>query len=121
MNARSWEYAITKMLSHPLPEVRNIGAEIKKVALEITPTLVKFAEPNEYYILNEQYLNQQSEEFAADLEMPEYTADNKMQVELVEYDPEGEDKILAGLMYKYQSISYRDSLTQVKKMSQQEK
>ena len=121
MNARSWEYAIIKMLSHPLKEVRAIGAEIKKVALEITPTLVQFAEPNEYYILNEQYISQQSEEFSGDIERPEFTGDNKMQVELIDYDQDGEDKVLAGLMYKHNPISYNQSLTKVKKMPQTEK
>ena len=48
INARALEHAITKMLSHPLAEVRAAGEEIKQVAREVVPTLVKYAEPSSY-------------------------------------------------------------------------
>jgi len=44
-NARTLEHAISKMLSHPLAEVRTIGEEVKNVALSEVPTLVKYANP----------------------------------------------------------------------------
>jgi thymidylate synthase ThyX len=47
-NARVLEHAIAKMASHPLVEVRDIGAEVKQVALAEVPTLVKYAERSEY-------------------------------------------------------------------------
>ena len=40
-NARVIENTIRKMLSHELAEVREIGARVKEVALDETPTLVK--------------------------------------------------------------------------------
>ena len=42
-NARVLEHAISKMLSHPLAEVRQIGEEVKQVAQAEVPTLVKYA------------------------------------------------------------------------------
>ncbi len=154
MNARSWEYAITKMLSHPLAEVREIGQQVKKAALDITPTLVKYADPNEYYILTEQFLHNKTKELTQDLESPEFTplnkaddkidgnkfvagsnlspltnntyltgftSDNKLQVELIDYDQQGEDKILAALLYKYNPISFKQALGKIKSMGRQEK
>src|SRR3990170_2881599 len=47
-NARALEHAITKMLSHPLEEVRAIGTEVKRVAAAEVPTLLKYANPNPY-------------------------------------------------------------------------
>ncbi len=120
-NARTWEYAITKMLSHPLEEVREIGKEIKRVALEITPTLVKYADPNEYYIKNEEYLFQKMPELASDIKHLEYTSNNKLEVDLIDYDKDGEDKVLAGLIYKYNAVEFRKALEKVKKMSKEEK
>ena len=49
-NARVLEHAIGKMLSHPLAEVRQIGAEIKRVAQAEVPTLVKYAETIPYLV-----------------------------------------------------------------------
>lgn len=45
INARALEYAIKKMLSSELEEVRLIGAEVKAVATQELPTLVKYADP----------------------------------------------------------------------------
>ena len=50
MNARSMEHAITKLLSSELLEERELGEEIKVKGREITPTLIKYAEENEYLI-----------------------------------------------------------------------
>ncbi len=44
INARALEHAIAKMLSNPLEEVRQLGAEIKQVAQAEAPTLVKYAD-----------------------------------------------------------------------------
>jgi thymidylate synthase ThyX len=121
MNARSWEYAITKMLSHPLVEVREIGQNIKNVALGITPTLVKYADPNEYYILNEQFLYSQSQKLTQEIIAPEFTGDNKLQVKLVDYDRDGETQILASLIYKYKPISFNQALAEIKSLKQKEK
>ena len=45
INARALEYAIRKLLSSELQEVREIGAEVKAVATQEVPTLVKYANP----------------------------------------------------------------------------
>jgi thymidylate synthase ThyX len=121
MNARSWEYAITKMLSHPLHEVREIGEKVKEVALSITPTLVKYANPNQYYVDNDNHLLSTADDLAINLKSPEFSGDNKLEVDLIDYDKDGEDKILAAMIYKYQSISYREAINQVKAMKPSEK
>jgi thymidylate synthase ThyX len=47
INARSLEHTLIKLLSSDLPESRMVGEEIKRVALDEVPTLVKYAERNE--------------------------------------------------------------------------
>jgi thymidylate synthase ThyX len=122
MNARSWEYAIIKMLSHPLSEVKQIGRKIKEVALSVTPILVKYAEPNKYYIQNEKYLfHISTDKYPANTTEIEFSADNKLRVDLIEYDPEAENKILAALLYKYQPLSLHQALKKVKDMNENEK
>ena len=48
LNARSLENLITKLLSQPLEEGRELGARMKAEALHIVPTLLKYAEPSAY-------------------------------------------------------------------------
>ncbi len=50
INGRALEHLITKMLSHPLFEVRQLGEQLKTEAQKIIPTLLKYAEPNAYLI-----------------------------------------------------------------------
>src|SRR3989344_1547333 len=48
INAREMEHCISKLLSSDIPEVRLLANNIKKKSLEICPTLVKYANYNEY-------------------------------------------------------------------------
>jgi thymidylate synthase ThyX len=120
-NARTMEYAVTKMLSHPLEEVRLIGKDLKRVAMEVTPTLVKYADANEGYIANEQFAHAKSRELSRELPRPEFSDNNKLEVELLDYDVDAEDKILASLIYKYQPLSLSECLARAKRMTQEEK
>lgn len=47
-NARTLEGLITKLLSHPLAEARQVGAAIKAEASQVIPTLIKYAGENDY-------------------------------------------------------------------------
>jgi len=47
-NARVLEAMLSRLLSHPLTEVRDIGGRMKTEALRIVPTLIKYAEPSVY-------------------------------------------------------------------------
>jgi thymidylate synthase ThyX len=47
-NARALSTLLTKMLSHPLGEVRAVGAAMHRAALHVAPTLVKYAAENDY-------------------------------------------------------------------------
>jgi thymidylate synthase ThyX len=47
-NARTLEHLLTKMLSNPLEECRDLGAAMKREASTIVPTLIKYAEPSAY-------------------------------------------------------------------------
>jgi thymidylate synthase ThyX len=48
INARALESMISKLLSQPLAEGREIGAQIKQEAMHVAPTLLKYADPSEY-------------------------------------------------------------------------
>jgi hypothetical protein len=48
INARSLEHTITKLLSHPLSEVNQIGSEIKNISQAELPTLLRHANYNQF-------------------------------------------------------------------------
>ena len=109
INARALEHAITKMLSHPLSEVRVIGNEIKTVAQEIVPTLVKYANENAYLeFFENKYpgLNFNSGECG----QADWFA-------CVDCDADGENRILAALLYRYSKRPFAECLSQIQNLS----
>ncbi len=112
INARSLEYAIRKMLSSDLMEVRLIGEEVKRVATQELPTLVKYAEPLAYLPEVSKYFR----ELSSDL-----TNSNHEPFQLIDFDPNGEEKILAGLLYRFGKTSFQNCLSYVQGLSQQDK
>jgi thymidylate synthase ThyX len=110
-NARVLESAIRKMLSHALEEVREIGAEVKRVSQAEAPTLVKYAEAVPYQSETTAALTAESRRRKAD-DRPRSAA-----IELVDYDPQAEDKFLAACLYRYGGASLAECRTAVAAMS----
>jgi len=114
-NARVMEHAIAKLLSHPLAEARQIGAEMKKEALKVTPTLIKFADENKY--LSE---TERSFESIANIlinENPEPTPP----VKIVSYDEDAEERIIAAILYRFSDVPFHQALRTVKTMPAKQK
>ena len=112
INARALEYAIRKMLSSDLMEVRLIGEEVKQVATQELPTLVKYAEPIAYMPEVSQFTRNLSSALNNTHQEP---------FQLTSIDPNGEEKILAAVLYRFGKASYQDCLNHVQGLSQAEK
>lgn len=100
-NARALEILLTKMLSSPLEEVRRVGREMHAAALEVTPTLVKYAAPNE---LRQELQSQVAAEMRRLYTPPEEGATATMvinqPVRLVRYDKDALERIALALAYE---------------------
>lgn len=114
-NARVFEHAIAKLLSHPLEEMRDIGVAMKNCALGVIPTLIKFANPNEYLKSASAEMSKLSQSF---LSAPPESA---MPVEIVDYDKEAEDKLVSALLYTHSQMPFKQVFNCVKQMSLAEK
>jgi thymidylate synthase ThyX len=111
-NARVLEHAICKMLSHPLAEVRQIGEEVKRVAQAEVPTLVKYADALPYLVETANGFSDRSGQPSA----PE-----RDWCSLIDFDPDGEVKILAAALYRFGEMAYAQALEIVKSASQEER
>jgi len=111
INARALEHAIQKLLSHPLEEVRSVGAEIKQVAQAVAPTLVKYADAVPY-------LDQVRSAFldAAQALQPAPVSQSDW-CRLVRYDQDGENTVLAAALYRFGGMSYVEAVEAVERMS----
>ena len=112
-NARVLESAIRKMLSSPLAEVRQIGEEVKQVALAEVPTLVKYAEAVPYLVGTRADF--------AQLVLPQTGSEaQKDWCRLVAWDADGETRVLAAALVRFSEMSYAEALGTVQSMPEDE-
>ena len=108
-NARVLENMIRKMLSHELMEVRQIGERVKEVALDETPTLVKYADAVPYLV-------ETMKEIASiptALPVGEGQRVREDWCTLIDYDKDGEKKVLAASLYRFGEMSYAQALAHI--------
>jgi thymidylate synthase ThyX len=109
-NARVLENALRKLLSHELAEVRDIGRQVKAVALAEVPTLVKYAEAVPY-ISRVAAQFERSPIRLAGHENTDGGPDNWCT--LVDYDRQGENKVLAAALYRFGDSAFEKNLQRV--------
>jgi thymidylate synthase ThyX len=113
VNARTLEHALRKMFSHPLEEVRQMGEEMKTVAAERLPTLIKYVQPVPYW----QAAAHRLSGLTASLERDATRAEDWCR--LVDFDPRGEERVLAAALYRYGSLSFAQALERVNTAGEQ--
>lgn len=111
-NARILENMIRKMLSHELAEVRGIGEEVKAVAKFEVPTLVKYADAAPYLI--------ETTKEVAKLGIGNREPDNRKSdwCSLIDYDEDGETKVLAATLYRFGQMTFDNALAYVKSLNE---
>ena len=112
-NARVLENMIRKMLSHELAEVRQIGEKVKEVALGETPTLVKYADAVPYLVETCREIGE--------LETSIWNDGDQDWCRLVDYDKDGEKKVLAAVLYRFGEMSYADALAYIESLDEVKK
>ena len=105
-NARVLEHAISKMLSHQLAEVQNIGNELKMAAIREVPTLLKYANPLPAHA-------QVGGDFQ-DLDRQTSVAAKNDWCQLIGFDPDGENKVLAAVLYRLGGMPYTTALETIR-------
>ena len=112
-NARVIENTIRKMLSNELAEVREIGERTREVSKAETPTLVKYAEAVPYLV-------DTIKEFATNVLQLE-THNKAEWCQLIDYDGNGENKVLAAALYRFGEMAYAGALSHVESLNEEAK
>jgi thymidylate synthase ThyX len=119
-NAQALEYLINRTARHPLGELRWFSQEVKQgLDKEIPSLLLRVSE--EKSADYQTYLNERYREARAFLgnRAPEPAA--RPQVRLVEYDPESELKVLAGIVFQQTHGSWDQALEKAKSLNENER
>ena len=98
-NARTLEHAISKLMSAPLQEERDLGKELREQGRAITPTLIKYADRNQYL--------EQIQQRGSPLPLPKKNNPTTgVQARLVHWDEQSEQKLTAALLHGASGESY---------------
>src|SRR5215831_7585096 len=115
-NAQAFEYLINRTAAHPLGELRWFSREIKsELDKEIPSLLLRVAdEKSKAY---QEYLSRRYEDVRQFLGEARPEAVSRPQVRLVEFDPEAETKIAAGIIFQQNHAGWDDAMRQAKALS----
>ncbi len=120
-NGRVLENAIRKWRSSPLAEVREIGESIRQVALAEIPTLVKYAEAAPYLVETSKDLAADELQTTDDEHFPGVRKLSSDWCTLVDYDQNGEDKVLAAALFRFGNFSFSEAAEKVHDESERER
>jgi thymidylate synthase ThyX len=114
MNARSMEHAIRKLLSAELAEEQALGGLLKEQGRQITPTLIKYADRNDYLVSTSSSQHQA----AAGFQEP---VSSKADATLIHYDLEAEAKVATAFVYRLSHHPYEQVREHVLGLSVEER
>ncbi|MCR4324271.1 MAG: FAD-dependent thymidylate synthase [Candidatus Curtissbacteria bacterium] len=133
---QSFEYVLTKAYASPIAELRQLAKDSQTELNKVIPSLVERASSprgkiyqkyvkdtdREIEKITEKYINNVILSETKDLKKdssPSVQNDNS--VELVEWDNDAEDKIIASILYKYAKTGYKSIKDQVSGMDAKQK
>ena len=122
-NAQSFEYLLNRTARHPLGELRWLATTLKKELDEEIPSLLlrlndaKSQDYQEYFVQRRTLVR----EFAKRHSSSRVGAGIRAGVKLVEWDPEAETKILAGILFAESHLEWDGALEIVRDLSHPEK
>ena len=107
-NAQAFEYLINRTAKHPLGELRWFAEALKQeLDKEIPSLLLRLSdEKSQKY---QEYLNERYDAVHKELPRIRFRDEIKTGVELVEFDPLSEDKILTGIIFKESNYSWDEA------------
>lgn len=118
VNARNLELMLRRFASHPLAEVRELGRVMYEQVKEIAPSIILFHEAND---LDKKTYGDLAAFAASFFTGKERDKTDGPQVELVQYDHDGDNRIAAALLHSVTRHSYAECVGVVREMSTQDK
>jgi thymidylate synthase ThyX len=118
---QGFEQLLLRMRSMQLPEAQDYAAMMLTELRKVMPSFLKRVDLDDRGVVWSRYLSDNREamsDLAAKLlgdEEPEPAGDSK--VSLVDFDPEGEDKLIAAMLYSYSDLPEHRIEAAVQKMS----
>lgn len=124
---QAYEALLLRMRSHPLPEARAYSDMMLEELRKVIPSFLRRVDLPErggvwsdYFSTNRAAMESLSTEVLDEVSGPD-PVDGSPDVELIDWDPDGEDKCIAAMLYPYSTLPERTLMSHVRQMSTEEK
>lgn len=120
INARNLELMIRRFASHNLKEINELGKKLYVLVHKTAPSIILFHKANDY----DQKTYPELRKHMRSLEVTKIRSSEKKgitDVELVDYTPDGDDRVLAALLFRTSKGSYRDAISCVRNLPKKKK
>lgn len=117
INARNLELMIRRFASHNLSEINDLGKKFYRAVKKIAPSIMLFFRANDYD--QKTYLD--LKKFVRRIGVREYRSTEDQTVKLVDFTKNGDDRILATILFRVKNLNYSQCLRIVRKMTKKEK
>ena len=114
-NARTMEHAISKLLSAPLEEERELGQKLKQEALKICPSLVKYAEASDYLRRD---LNRPVQ---MTIGAPARNKNKGPAARVIQDDRDAEERLAAAYLFHRHNTSYQQARNTAQALGEEER
>jgi len=118
-NGRAFEYMLNKMYASPLAEVRTLAESIQEELDKVIPSFVKRPKIDRGKEF-QNYLKETESAMWSKFKMFEKNPSQEP-IELVDYDADAEEKVIAAILYPYSNLSLRQIREKIRKMKEEEK
>lgn len=129
-NGQSFEYLVSRAGKHPLGEVRWVGERVYEELYSVTPSFLRrVKDPTKQEAVEgyQEYLSGKGQRMVPFVEnyvsQDNVTPQDKPSVRLVEFESDGELKVITGMLYNAPNnqASWEETLEAVRRMSKDEK
>lgn len=114
INARNLEYMVRHLSAHPLAEVREIGLEMYNSVKEIAPSIIKYTKATPFEEKTYPYLKNVFKN------LPKIKKIQK-RVALLNTTKNGEDFLIASLLFRVSNLSFESCLAYSEKLSKKKR
>ena len=123
-----WNTLSSKLMSSELAEERALGEEIRVQGRSITPTLIKYADQNQYLMNAGEVQQELSRSYTGDIPPTAHSQREEVRsgdvpwcVRLVHWDHQAEEKLAAAILYRRSHLSYQEIWRQVLDMGAEDR
>ncbi len=120
---QAYEALLLRMRAHPLPEVRRYAQMMLEELRLVIPSFLKRVDREDRGVAWSAYLEERAERTAAMAAhlLGDEEPEPRPAVTLVDWDPEGEDKVLAAILYPVSDLPEDQLIARVRKLAPEER